>query len=489
MEKYVPKGIDEYKSIFDEDISKKSINKAIVNMANLISKKLGKKVNVPEYTMDFSNSNGDQSGIRCIVGDKEAIRFNWKISGSSANVESISFWNKPSPNPHLELDSVKDADGKITPISQLNLIKLIDIIVDVFQKKQTGDYMAEDVPRVSVTPTIKSILAWKNSEYANDSSNWTDDLQNKRVTDLYNKYTFWYNNLSDDQVMEYVYVKLPQFRRYLYSIMKELGIENKFLKKVQVKKASKEILKVSKGSAKKFQDAMYSLNVWDKIEMLKKGVVAVIKGYSNARLFCGKAGIGKSTAVIGQLEAFGADHVVYKGGIKNARAMYQILYDNNKKDRIIVFDDVDSILKKNDVAKLLQAATDSGVVRIVTYHDDAIAKSRRYDTKMDFIARIIIISNTPKKKLKKEITSRTAPVEINVDIEEMAVYIRQNLEEAPPPVPIEWKEDVWNFIYDEIGLESIKDLDFRLFADACLWKASTPDTPEWKKFVYTLLAA
>jgi hypothetical protein len=76
---------------FFEDIKTEDINKVLKNMINILFRRLGKEISIPSMVMEYSNSDGNFTGIRCIVGDSQAIRFNWKSSGNSSKIESISF--------------------------------------------------------------------------------------------------------------------------------------------------------------------------------------------------------------------------------------------------------------------------------------------------------------------------------------------------------------------------------------------------------------
>lgn len=468
-----------YKSIFNEAFRSKDTQKALQLTANVISRRLGKPIQIGELTYSFSNSDGDYSAVVGIVGSKEAIRFNWLANGSSSTIESISYWYSPKETPDITIDT-----------NGMNIIKIIDTIVEAIQTGNIQDYQVftEKVSAAS-GGKVSQAIADSINQWREDTDLGEYDLENRRMSELYQQYTFWYNNLSDDIVDSVRFVPKPTFLKYMQDALNRLGITNKFARKVKVRKASKEIQKVNKVDEKQFKTAILEMSLEDKMDMIAMATDAVIKGYKTSLLVTGTAGIGKTKTVKEQLQDKGQAYKYFSGGIKNARALYQVLYDNNDKNLVLVFDDVNNILRNKEAIELLRVATTNDKKREITYTDNVIkAGNRKYKPQMIFESRIIIITNIPKKKLDKAIVSRTAALEIIVNPQEIADNIRINLEGAPPPnMPIEWKMEVWEFLSDEIGFSNMKQLDYRIFEMACIWRASSEGSPAWKKFVYAQL--
>lgn len=257
----------------------------------------------------------------------------------------------------------------------------------------------------------------------------------------------------------------------------------------------------------------YTLTLAKKIEMVRMGVRAVTRGYKQTRSILGSAGIGKSYAVIDEIKneiEFLKDkgktlsYELVSGGIKDAVSFFTMLADNNSPDKIILLDDVNTVLTDKECREILRAATTNEPVRRVSYAANKIVKGKSfYRPKMDFTAKIIIITNIQKKKIDPAILSRTSPIEIIAKPAEIFEWVGMNLEEAPPHnLEFKWKEKVFNFIKEEIiDRNDLKIFDFRVFEEACMWLASCLEEKEvdgkkrlvlnsddWKSYVYHMVA-
>lgn len=479
---------------YKEAIGKESINKAIVNVCSLVSKRIQKPISVSNYSFDYTNASGDFTGVLCPVGKDQAIRFNWKLNGNSANVESISFWlSLKKINPTHELNTEK-----------IPLVKLIDIISEIFLTGKSGTYsilsetlkMKEDVNILSQTKgqvsvdISKTLSAWATDVF-NSSNNFTKALEEYRMKDLFTNYMNWYNELPEKDLDRYKFVNQSTFLNYLGKYMNQNGIENKFSRKVQVSRASAEMMKVEKSKEKDFKDMLYSLTAEDKFTMLEAMVRSVAKGIRPGFMVIGREGTTKTTHVVEALEKENVSYVpVSGGGAKNARALFEILAKHNKKGRIILFDDADTILSDKSCINMLKTATDTtqayGGKRIISYVDNKhTVNATKNKAQIVFESGIIIISNLPKQKIDKALQSRLTPLEISFSKEEMLDLLKNKLESIYPDIPINYKLDVWNFINEE--LYNISDLDFRRFMSAVAWRVSYGNDPSWKRIVYNQL--
>lgn len=238
----------------------------------------------------------------------------------------------------------------------------------------------------------------------------------------------------------------------------------------------------------------FTMSLGEKIEMLRMGVRAVTRGYKTSRMILGSVGIGKSFTVLDELRLEGVKFIHITGGIKDSKALYVTLCKNNDPDMVIVFDDVNDILRRRQNVEILRAAVTNEKERLITYFDNRIILDgiKSYQPRVNFKSKVIIITNIPKSKVDSAIVSRTSPIEIIVDKFAIAPFIEENLENAPPShVPLEWKKEAWHYIIKELGLKDIKHLDFRVFEDVMLWYCAAQDidahTKDWKKFAYSIL--
>lgn len=250
----------------------------------------------------------------------------------------------------------------------------------------------------------------------------------------------------------------------------------------------------TKRKYKKTLEKQYGLSLADKIEMIRMGVRAVTRDYKVSRLVTGVPGIGKSHAVIDELKAesessegkFVIKYVT--GGLKDARTFYQFLCENNDKNTIIVFDDVNTILKDKECIEILRCACTNELSRVITYSDNVVSKNKKHVEKLVFNSKVIIITNIPIRKLDTAIVSRTSPIDIIATRAEIFDYVVENAKAAPPrKITPGFKIDVLKFIKNEIGLENVTKFDFRIFEDCCLWRASTNNEKEWKAYIYNLV--
>ena len=468
-----------YKSLkeqhpFYEAFRQEDIGRAVQLIASLIGKKLGSKINLSSISGLYSGGfYGESVGVFGIFDNGNAIKFNWKLGKSSGEIDTIDFWKSVSDKADITID-----------LSRLNAVQIIDTIVDAIQNSNPGDVYQELQERVD--PKTKGSLSKEISKSINayfSKFDITDkDLENRRISsELYNEYLYWYDQLSDEEVKSYKLVPKPTFLNYIKIYMSDNGIINKFSRKVIVRKASKEVLRVSKNDSNKFKD-LYNLSLEDKMDLIAMNVVAITKGFKQSCLISGTQGIGKTKTVVDTLKNEGAKFKYISGGIKNVRALYQVLYDNNDSKLILVFDDVNNIIRDKQAIEILRTATTNDKIRKITYTDTKIAQgSRKYKPELDFESKIIIITNIPIKKIDKAIVSRTTPIEVIVTPQEIVDNIRINLEQAPPPsLPIKWKQEVWDFLVDTVGVGRIERIDYRIFEQCCIFRAT--ESPKWMKF-------
>lgn len=240
----------------------------------------------------------------------------------------------------------------------------------------------------------------------------------------------------------------------------------------------------------------FSMSLAEKMEMLRMGVRALTRDYKHGgRLITGTAGCGKSYAVIDELQAEEARFIHITGGIKDSKALYITFCKYNDPNIIIVFDDVNDIIRKRQNVEILRAAVTNEKERVISYFENKILVDgiKSYQPKVVFKSKVIIITNIPKQKIDPAIVSRTSPIEIIVTKYDIAPYIEENIDSAPPhSAPIELKKEAWNYIINEIKLDNIKHLDFRVFEDVMLWRMASFDKGKndesWKKFAFAILA-
>ena len=129
---------------------------------------------------------------------------------------------------------------------------------------------------------------------------------------------------------------------------------------------------------------------------------ASIEGIVRGMIVVGPPGVGKSFGVIRQLEKANLfDQVAGKSpryeiikGAMTPIGLYIALYNNSDPNRVMVFDDCDSILMDDLSLNLLKAALDSGKKRKLCWNADSHAlRDNGIPDNFDFKGSVIFITN------------------------------------------------------------------------------------------------
>jgi hypothetical protein len=193
----------------------------------------------------------------------------------------------------------------------------------------------------------------------------------------------------------------------------------------------------------------------------------------------GEGGLGKTFTVNKSLKSaglqntadlvgFGSDDVLLPSqsqkiytvvkGYSTAKGLYRTLYEN--RNRIVVFDDCDSVLRDPVALNLLKGALDSYDRRFISWNaesfgDDDLPRS------FEFKGGVIFISNLPIYKVDQAVRSRAICVDLSMTtaqkIERMGVLIYS--EDFLPDYDIEVKKAALAFL-DKMKDEA-KELSLR----------------------------
>lgn len=275
-------------------------------------------------------------------------------------------------------------------------------------------------------------------------------------------------------------------------------------------------------AVKKFEETEYAdpAIVFDQMDTLVKSVG---QGINPALLITGQGGIGKSFGVGRVLKEVlglvkGEDYVIMKGS-NSSFAMYRFLYNNYNK--IIIFDDCDSVFSDKDSMNILKAVLDSGAERIVSWdtagtvpvksglsheeieeiladysgkHNNKIAVPSQFE----FEGGIIFISNMKKSEIEKRdaaLLTRCMNIDITFSIEDTINRIKTCLPfikyyaskkvngEAVDITDEQDKAEVMEYMLSTefksiLERKSNVQVSFRTLINLCKLKASDPDN--WK---------
>lgn len=192
----------------------------------------------------------------------------------------------------------------------------------------------------------------------------------------------------------------------------------------------------------------------DMFANLERLTKMVGRGIQPSLVLTGMAGVGKTHLVketlkgLGLRESYDFEH--FKGKA-TAAGLYMTLYQNS--DKIVIFDDCDSVFKDDDAVNLLKAALDSYDTRKISYISTRPLKDEFGEpipTHFEFTGKIIFISNINQNKLDSAIRSRSFVADITMNTQQMFLRMTQLLKTMEPSIPLVAKEQ---------ALEIMKELD------------------------------
>jgi len=155
-------------------------------------------------------------------------------------------------------------------------------------------------------------------------------------------------------------------------------------------------------------------SVEERFQFMENYVNLVIKNEANSLIISGDSGLGKSWRVMKIIDTYKDLPYFLVKGFATARALYDTLYRHRNK--LIVFDDCDSILEDKVAINILKGALDSYDKRTISW----LAKSgdKSIPLQFDFSGRVIFISNKPLESFDKAIMSRALSIYVFMTNEE-----------------------------------------------------------------------
>ena len=516
--------------------------RASTKIIDFLSKKMGQTyVNLDGQK--YTNNSGSYFGFLFVSQtDNSAIRINWEGN----KFHSINFW--------LDWDYTKDPSKEI-------------FVKDAEPGKSSFAKLLPDIAAV-----LKDINSFDgdNEEQAEDTE--TEDLDESLLTErkveydgqLYdNKSALVVKLYEDDKDLQEIssivqlnkkYIK-HILARYLYGkqgsvseIATALGLTNQEVReavgaedngddteiphseKIKVLRGAKETV-VLTNSIKKGEEVLEKTEyadpdiVFDEIDSY---VTMAAKELLPALLITGQGGIGKSYNVEKILDQYGKRHETWERvkGKSSAAAMYNTLWYNRNK--IVVFDDCDSVLKDPDAINVLKGALDSsnfreiswatkgeGLVYTLDLDDNEEIAQRCQEWSQDhhgkegipnhfiFEGEVIFISNLKKAEIYKRDSALLTRCTC-IDVVLSAQGVMKRIETVLPYIKVykamgargsegkditdeEIKKEVFEFMNSDEFLKDPrvrgKDLNFRVFDQLYKLRVGLPD--KWKKLAYS----
>lgn len=471
-----------YKKYFKEaSFSNANIVRAIELTNKLVGRRAGKKLYSAYTPEEFINGNGKFAGIEVLISGMQRMRYNWKM-GASSELVSVDFWLKPKkgvPAPDYTIDiegiSAPKTVGIIADILSGNIEAEYQIMSESTYKEDAVSDAREYKGKTKSKEILRSIKQW-----AIDKDITDDKLQNTRIKDLWRDFDYWFKEIAGPG---FETMSDSSFRNYILKFMTDRGITNIYMRTIKVKKGTKEKLITTDNASEVAYDNISHLKMSlnDVRNFMEDSLRGVTRGYMNSLIICGQAGFGKTTATNKILKEEGMK-VEVVNTIKNLSHLYNLLSQNNNKKSVLLFDDCNEVFAKKYIG-LVNAALDDHDPRIINFPIEAGKSAKKFNPHLEFVGKVVILTNTPKKKIPKAMTSRTVPIEVTSDNQSIIDDIRVNLANVMPDESMEAKLMVLDFI-EKLG-KNVNQIDFRTYKRAFIFLAT--GSPDWKKQVYNLV--
>lgn len=158
----------------------------------------------------------------------------------------------------------------------------------------------------------------------------------------------------------------------------------------------------------------------------------VVSGSSKSVIITGSGGLGKTYTVMERLKKAGlgdvddedvedGDYQIIKG-FTTPKSLYRLLYNN--RDRIVIFDDCDSVWDNVVAVSLLKAALDSYETRRISWMTEIRNDDDDLPQSFLFTGKVIFVSNLQLNQLDQAVLSRCLYVDVSMTAAEKIERIR-----------------------------------------------------------------
>lgn len=196
------------------------------------------------------------------------------------------------------------------------------------------------------------------------------------------------------------------------------------------------------------------------------GMAAMVaKKISPSLVITGQPGLGKTFQVISMLKDMGMREnwdFVHVKGRASAAGMFITLYENS--DKLIIFDDCDSVFRDVDAVNVLKGALDSYDRRVISWISAKPLKDgdgEEMPRSFTFTGQVIFISNMDISRIDPAIRSRSFVTDICLTNDQMIQRMRSLLDEIEPKVPMNRKQEALDALIAAYNRYSGVELNFR----------------------------
>jgi hypothetical protein len=206
------------------------------------------------------------------------------------------------------------------------------------------------------------------------------------------------------------------------------------------------------------------------------------RGIQPSLVITGMAGVGKTHLVKETLKGMGlreSYEFVHFKGRSTAAGLFITLYQNS--DKVVVFDDCDSVFKDDDAVNILKAALDSYDTRRISYISSKPLKDEYGEpipAHFEFTGKVIFISNINQSKLDEAIRSRSFVADISMNTTQMFTRMEQLMSTMETSIPLAAKQQALEIMKSLDSKYRGIDINLRSFIKAARICAMGFDNPE-----------
>jgi len=188
-----------------------------------------------------------------------------------------------------------------------------------------------------------------------------------------------------------------------------------------------------------------TFNINQRFQFLNDLTTMVVNNTTPSLIVTGEGGLGKTHSVTETIKSndLSEDKYVFFKGYSTARGLYNTLYDNN--DKLIIFDDCDSVLDDKVALNILKSALDSYETRTISWMAK-MNKNDEYPQQFEFTGRIIFISNKSISAVNEAIRSRSLTVDLTMTPSDKIERMSAILENILPEYSLEFKKEALGFL-------------------------------------------
>lgn len=251
-------------------------------------------------------------------------------------------------------------------------------------------------------------------------------------------------------------------------------------------------------------NAAIQFDINKRFEFLNDLVQMVMNGTTNSLIVTGEGGLGKTHTVMAALHDAGlkdaagiglpdviegeelvwsnpGDYTVVKG-FSTAKGLYRTLYEN--RDKLIVFDDCDSVLKDKVALNLLKAALDSYDKRFISWMSEGVVGGDDLPRVFEFTGRVIFISNMAQNAIDQAIRSRAMRIDLSMTPDQKIDRMGAILHGVLPEYTMKVKKDALEFL--RTHAHQATDLNIRTLMNVAKIRMAVKD---WEDLaLYTITA-